>query len=357
MAVEAAVTAALASWVKWVPGWAGPADRLAAVWAAERGRAKARWRGPMAATQAALRRCEWAAGLGHCGRSGGADRRSQGGRAAGCSGAARPGKSGGCGARWLEAPGLRPDWRRLAWRSRRNARAAASSLRRPCTAGGAAPPWTWRVIKRKWATWLSRERGATISLAAFGRTGSCPPPPLPSRPRSRWAATTGPPRGGGGGVDGRRGIAPGCPPALQGGLGRLDPCCRRGRAGRAALPRPSDGGGGRANTAPSRCKATFGSAVHAIGASEPRGHGGRGGACRAWPPCCRLHSRWEPRNSVVGRGRAARTQHELRTEGDRVLAQLCHEVESQAWLSLQHGEGWALPGCGGSEHGRHCRAP
>ena len=53
---EAAVTTTLTSWVKWVPGWAGPADRLETSWAAERGRTRARRRGPMTATLAALRR-------------------------------------------------------------------------------------------------------------------------------------------------------------------------------------------------------------------------------------------------------------------------------------------------------------
>ena len=58
---EAAVTATLTSWVRWVPGWAGPADRLGAAWAAGRDRLRARWRGPLTATLAALRRLGWAA--------------------------------------------------------------------------------------------------------------------------------------------------------------------------------------------------------------------------------------------------------------------------------------------------------
>ena len=50
------MTEALSSWVKWAPGWAEAADRLAAAWERERVRPWVRWRGPLAAALAATRR-------------------------------------------------------------------------------------------------------------------------------------------------------------------------------------------------------------------------------------------------------------------------------------------------------------
>ena len=58
---EAAVTQAVTSWAKWAPSWPGTAGRLEDAWAAEWDRPRARWRGPLAAVQAAARRLGWTA--------------------------------------------------------------------------------------------------------------------------------------------------------------------------------------------------------------------------------------------------------------------------------------------------------
>ena len=58
---EAAVTDAVASWARWVPGWAGSVEALGEAWTREWGRPTARWQGPLAAVQADIRRLGWIA--------------------------------------------------------------------------------------------------------------------------------------------------------------------------------------------------------------------------------------------------------------------------------------------------------